>query len=97
MPNLEGREKILLKYAEPFTTKNIDWKKWAKKTDNFSGAWLRELVTTAFSLAVQERKPNKSIILNDTNMTKSFSIVFESRHKANTLYSQEESLETSYY
>jgi len=97
MPNLEGREKILLKYAEPFTTKDIDWKKWAKKTDNFSGAWLRELVTTAFSLSVQERKPNNPIVLNDNNMTKSFSIVFESRQKANTLHSQEESLEASYY
>jgi ATP-dependent 26S proteasome regulatory subunit len=86
-----------LKYAEPFTTKDIDWKKWAKKTDNFSGAWLRELVTTAFSLSVQERKPNNPIVLNDNNMTKSFSIVFESRQKANTLHSQEESLEASYY
>ena len=97
MPNLEGREKILLKYAEPFNTQEIDWKKWAKKTDGFSGAWLRELVTTAFSLAVQERKPNNAIVLNDANMTKSYSIVFESRQKANTLHSQEESLEASYY
>jgi|TARA_B100001778_G_scaffold334492_1_gene346154 hypothetical protein len=97
MPNLEGREKIILKYAEPFNAKKIDWKKWAKKTDGFSGAWLRELVTTAFSLAVQERKPNNAIVLSDDNMTKSYSIVFESRQKANTLHSQEESLEASYY
>jgi GTPase SAR1 family protein len=97
MPNTKGREKILLKYAEPFKIKGIKWDKWAKKTDNFSGAWLRELVTTAFSLAVQNRKANNEIVLTDVQMNHAYTLVTESRNKANTLYSQEEELETSYY
>jgi ATP-dependent metalloprotease len=97
MPNIAGREKILLKYAEPFKIKGIKWDKWAKKTDNFSGAWLRELVTTAFSLAVQDRKSNNEIVLTNVQMNKAYTLVTESRNKANTLYSQEEELETSYY
>ena len=97
MPNAIGREKILLKYAEPFNVKGIRWEKWAKKTDNYSGAWLRELVTTAFSLSVQDRKGNNEIVLNDVHMNRAYNLVTESRNKANTFHKQEESLETSYY
>ena len=77
--------------------KGIRWEKWAKKTDNYSGAWLRELVTTAFSLSVQDRKGNNEIVLNDVHMNRAYNLVTESRNKANTFHKQEESLETSYY
>jgi len=97
MPNVIGREKILLKYAEPFNVKEIMWDKWAKKTENYSGAWLRELVTTAFSLSVQDRKANNQLVLTDVHMNRAYNLVTESRNKANNLYAKEEELETSYY
>lgn len=88
MPNKGGREKILLKYSKPFKKdKVIDWTKWAKKTDKFSGAWLRELVTTGFSLAVQDRKGNSPPVLSETHMKRAFVIVQEAREKVNTLHS----------
>ena len=88
MPNKGGREKILLKYSKPFKTdKVIEWEKWANKTDKFSGAWLRELVTTAFSLAVQDRKGNSAPVLSESHMKQAFVIVQEAREKANALHS----------
>jgi len=98
MPNPDSREKILLKYAEPFKTEDvIEWKKWAKKTDNFSGAWLRELVTTAFSLSVQDRKDNNTPVLTESHMEKGFRLVHDARNKADALRAQTETLEKSYY
>ena len=98
MPNKEGRESILLKYAKPFKTDSvIKWSKWAEKTDNFSGAWLRELVTTAFSLSVQDRKGNNTPVLNQKHMVRAFDIVQETREKANAVRSSSENTHNLYH
>ena len=86
-----------LSKKNPFNVKEIMWDKWAKKTENYSGAWLRELVTTAFSLSVQDRKANNQLVLTDVHMNRAYNLVTESRNKANNLYAKEEELETSYY
>ena len=52
-PNEKVRENILLKYLEPLRTKGIKVKDLAKKTDGFSGAYLREIVQQAFISAFE--------------------------------------------
>jgi transitional endoplasmic reticulum ATPase len=53
-PNEKVREKILLKYLEPLQTKDVKVKEIAKKTEGFSGAYLREIVQQAFISAFEE-------------------------------------------
>ena len=52
-PNEKVREKILLKYLDPLQTKGIKVKDIAKKTEGFSGAYLREIVQQAFISAFE--------------------------------------------
>jgi len=90
LPNTEERMKILKKYSSPFKISDVKWKTWAKKTENFTGAWLRELVTTAFTLAVREAKSNKKPVLKEKYMEQAFSIVEKTRSLVNQRRSQEE-------
>lgn len=53
-PNEKVRENILLKYLEPLKTKGIKVKEIAKKTEGFSGAYLREIVQQAFISAFEK-------------------------------------------
>lgn len=53
-PNENAREQILKKYLEPFNVSKINLKNIVKKSDGFSGAYLQELVQTAFMLAFEE-------------------------------------------
>ena len=74
---------ILRKYATSFQTKGLNWSSWAKKTEGFTGAWLRELITVAFSLAVRKQKSNKSPVLNNEYMEQAFTIVHKTRNMVN--------------
>lgn len=53
-PNPEARRQILEKYLTPFNTKKINVKEVVKRTEEFSGAYLQELVQTAFMLAFEQ-------------------------------------------
>ena len=53
-PNPEARRQILEKYLAPFNTKKINVKEVVKRTEEFSGAYLQELVQTAFMLAFEQ-------------------------------------------
>ena len=90
LPNKKERELILRKYSTSFKVKDLNWKTWAKKTEEFTGAWLRELITVAFSLAVRKQKSNKSPVLNNDYMEQAFSIVHKTRSMVN-LYRESES------
>lgn len=52
-PKPEAREAILTKYLEPFSA-DIKLANIVKKTEEFSGAYLQELVQNAFMLAFEE-------------------------------------------
>ena len=52
-PNEKVRENILIKYLQPLKTKGIKVKEIAKKTEGFSGAYLREIVQQAFITAFE--------------------------------------------
>jgi len=53
-PDESSRLAILEKYLTPFETKNIKLKSLMKRTDKFSGAYLQEIVQSAFMLAHEE-------------------------------------------
>ena len=53
-PDEETRLAILAKYLEPFTTKGLKLKSITKRTEKFSGAYLHELVQSAFMFAHEE-------------------------------------------
>ena len=54
-PKEQAREAIIKKYLEPFKTGNLDMKSVIKKSEGFSGAYLQELVQTAFMLSFEEQ------------------------------------------
>ena len=83
LPDKKNRELILKKYSTSFQTKGLNLGSWAKKTEGFTGAWLRELITVAFSLAVRKQKSNKSPVLNNEYMEQAFSIVHQTRSMVN--------------
>ena len=58
-PKPDARQQILEKYLEPFSAK-INLKQIVKKTDNFSGAYLQELVQNAFMLAFEDASFDES-------------------------------------
>lgn len=58
-PNEKTRKKILEKYLTPFNTK-VDVAAIVKKTDGFSGAYLRETVQNAFMLAFERGNFDKN-------------------------------------
>jgi cell division protease FtsH len=53
-PDEKSRMAILDKYLTPFQTKNIKLKSLMKRTDKFSGAYLQEIVQSAFMVAHEE-------------------------------------------
>tara|TARA_B110000211_G_scaffold146233_1_gene166757 strand:+ start:1120 stop:2481 length:1362 start_codon:yes stop_codon:yes gene_type:complete len=53
-PDEASRLAILEKYLTPFETKNIKLKSLMKRTDKFSGAYLQEIVQSAFMLAHED-------------------------------------------
>ena len=54
IPNIELRQDILTKYLSKFNTTGIKLSKLAKESDGLTGAYLREVVTTAYLISVEE-------------------------------------------
>jgi len=61
-PKDNAREAILKKYLEPFNTGKLDLKPIIKKSEGFSGAYLQELVQTAFMLAFEKEDYNIDLV-----------------------------------
>lgn len=78
-PTPEARKDILEKYLEPFQAK-INLKQIVKRTDNFSGAYLQELVQNAFMLAFEDSDfdESKTKILQ-THMEQALEILLNQR------------------
>jgi len=77
-PKDAAREAIIKKYLEPFNTGKLDMKSIIKKSEGFSGAYLQELVQTAFMLSFEEQKykvdkvkiENSHLMIAVDNLTK---------------------------
>ena len=54
-PDKESRQKIFSKYLETVAQETIDYSKWAKKTDGYSGAYLRELANLSIMVASEQQ------------------------------------------
>ena len=54
LPNPQARKYILLKYLEEFDYEELNISKIVNKTEDLSGAYLREIVVTAYMIS-QER------------------------------------------
>jgi SpoVK/Ycf46/Vps4 family AAA+-type ATPase len=54
-PDKDSRQKIFSKYLESVAQETIDYSKWAKKTDGYSGAYLRELANLSIMIASEKQ------------------------------------------
>lgn len=78
IPSLELRKDILSKYLKKFTTKKIDLQTLAKQSKGLTGAYLREVVTTAYLITMEK---NKKFITQDT-LSEALKQVQEMKHIA---------------
>jgi AAA+ superfamily predicted ATPase len=82
-PKEAAREAILKKYLEPFNTGKIDLKPIIKKSEGFSGAYLQELVQTAFMLAFEaENYEVETVKIKDTHLTAALDNLLKQRQEA---------------
>lgn len=77
-PDKDARKSILEKYIEPFDTTRLDLDCIANRTDNFSGAYLQEIIQLAFMLSIEEG--NKSI--SQTHMDDALKSLTSQRREA---------------
>ena len=66
-PDKDARKLIFEKYLNSCDQSNINYKLWAKKTEGYSGAYLRELAALSFMIATE-----KGIDLNNDIITEAF-------------------------
>jgi len=66
-PDVKARRLIFEKYLRNCDQKGIDYKAWAKKTEGYSGAYLRELAALSIMIATE-----KSIGLTDDIISEAF-------------------------
>ena len=63
LPNAQARKYILLKYLEEFDSEELNISKVVNKTEDLSGAYLREIVVTAYMISQERgRKINDNIL-----------------------------------
>lgn len=53
-PDLSARQQIFEKYLQGCEQKEVNYKYWAKKTDGYSGAYLRELANLSIMIATED-------------------------------------------
>jgi len=80
LPNSQARKYILLKYLEEFDSDNLNISKIVKKTEDLSGAYLREIVVTAYMISQE-----KGVKINDDILFESAESVIEMKNNANPL------------
>ena len=82
-PKETAREAILQKYLEPFNTGKIDLKPIIKKSEGFSGAYLQELVQTAFMLAFEaEGYQADAVKIGNKHLTDALENLLKQRQEA---------------
>jgi AAA+ superfamily predicted ATPase len=79
LPDKDARESILKNTLKGFSFKKggINLKEIVMATDDFSGAWLTELIQTSFSYALRDNKKSPQITQN--NIIDALKVVKESR------------------
>ena len=68
LPDIKGRRLIFEKYLRNIDQESVNYKSWAKKTEGYSGAYLRELAALSFMIATE-----RSAKLNDSIIQEAFS------------------------
>jgi len=82
-PKEAARKEILSKYLGPFALGKINIHSIIKKSDGFSGAYLQELVQTAFMLAFEEQAYDiKKAKIQDSHLTQALEILTNQRQSA---------------
>ena len=66
-PDVDARRLIFEKYLNNCEQSNIKYKSWAKKTEGYSGAYLRELAALSFMIATE-----KEVSLNNNIIEEAF-------------------------
>ena len=66
-PDVDARRLIFEKYLNNCEQSKINYKSWAKKTDGYSGAYLRELAALSFMIATE-----KEVSLNNNIIEEAF-------------------------
>lgn len=66
-PDKEARRLIFEKYLNNCEQSDINYKLWAKKTEGYSGAYLRELAALSFMIATE-----KEVLLNNNIIEEAF-------------------------
>ena len=91
LPDKELREHILRKYLNEVNCKKLDLKRMALKTEGLSGAYLREIVMTAYMIAGEEE-----IIINNAIMDESIASVMCMKEEVMKSYGHKKLEETIY-
>ena len=65
LPNPKARKYILLKYLEEFDYEELNISKIVNKTEDLSGAYLREIVVTAYMISQERGNKISDVILNE--------------------------------
>ena len=82
-PKEAARKEILSKYLEPFDIGKINLKDIIKKSEGFSGAYLQELVQTAFMLAFEEQEYElKTAKIQHSHLNQALEILTNQRQSA---------------
>jgi len=69
-PKEQARAAILEKYLEPFTLGKLNLKSIVKKSEGFSGAYLQEVVQTAFMLSFEEHGYDAAaVVITEKHLT----------------------------
>jgi AAA+ superfamily predicted ATPase len=79
LPDDKLRQHILEKYLSSVKTKKIDLKEIVKKTEGFSGAFLKEIVTLATIEAFEESGYNSDTKISQKHMDKSLDMLIKNR------------------
>lgn len=67
-PDEEHREAILSKYLSPFKTGKVKLNRLANETEKFSGAYLQEIIQSAFMLAHEECDYCEEPVINQSHL-----------------------------
>lgn len=67
-PDEKHRENILSKYLTPFKTGKVNLSRIAKDTDKFTGAYLQEIIQSAFMLAHEECDYCEEPVINQSHL-----------------------------
>jgi len=96
-PKAEARAAILEKYLEPFTVDKLNIKSIVKKSEGFSGAYLQEVVQTAFMLSFEENGYDAgAVVITDKHLNTALESLISQRSLSKTERGIREADDTNY-